>query len=98
MNAITGTGFDAIVIGSGMGELEFARPQAALVAELKERFPESAAEIDALFEALDDAERAGRAIFARRAMPTLFGRLFGFWHGREIEKCGAEPPRWCSTR
>jgi hypothetical protein len=38
MNATTGTGFDAIVIGSGMGELEFARPQAALVAELKERF------------------------------------------------------------
>jgi phytoene dehydrogenase-like protein len=77
--------YDTVHLPGGF-ELQFARPQAALVAELKERFPASVAEIDAFFHALADAEHAGRAIFARRAMPALLGRVYGFWYASQIEK------------
>jgi all-trans-retinol 13,14-reductase len=83
--APAGPVYDTVHLPGGF-ELQFARPQAALIAELKERFPASVAEIDAFFAALADAERAGHAIFARRAMPALLGKVFGFWQGPQIEK------------
>jgi all-trans-retinol 13,14-reductase len=67
-------------------EFQFARPQAALVAELKERFPASGAEIDAFFIALEDAERAGRGIYEQRAMPSLLGKTMQMLHRSEIDK------------
>ena len=70
----------------GRFEFQFARPQAALVAELKERFPASTAEIDAFFTALEDAERAGRAIYIQRAMPQLLGKATRLLHRSGIEK------------
>jgi all-trans-retinol 13,14-reductase len=70
----------------GEFEFQFARPQAALVAELKERFPVSAAEIDAFFTALEQAEHAGRGIFEQRAMPSLLGKAVQFLHRSEIDK------------
>lgn len=67
-------------------EFQFVRPQAALVAELKERFPASTAEIDAFFEALEDAERASRSIYEQRAMPALLGQTSRFLHRSTINK------------
>jgi phytoene dehydrogenase-like protein len=67
-------------------EFQFARPQAALVAELKERFPASTAEIDAFFAALVRAESAGRGIFEQRALPALLGKAAQWRHRSEIDK------------
>src|SRR5476651_460881 len=77
--------YDTVHLPDG-SEYQFAGPQAALVDELKERFPGSESEIDAFFIAVDDAERVGHTIFARRALPTLLGKMFGFWHARRLEK------------
>jgi all-trans-retinol 13,14-reductase len=81
----SGPVYDTVHLPDGF-EFQFARPQAALLYELKERFPGSASEIDAFFIALDAAERAGHTIFAQHAMPALLGKMFGFWHGHVIEK------------
>lgn len=83
--AATGPVYDTVHLPHGF-EFQFARPQAALVAELKERFPASSAEIDAFFAAVEDAERAGRTIYAQRALPPLMGRLFRVWHGLDIAR------------
>ncbi len=65
---------------------QFARPQAALQLELKERFPASSSDIDAFFAALAEAENAGRALFAQRVMPGLLATVHGLWHERDIRK------------
>ena len=66
--------------------MQFARPQAALQLELEEKFPGSSKDIDAFFAAVADADRAGRAVFAQRAMPSLLAKVHGMWHQREIRK------------
>src|SRR5271167_65182 len=66
--------------------VQFARPQAALQLELEEKFPGSTKDIEAFFTALAEADRAGRAIFAQRAMPSLLAKVHGMWHEREIRK------------
>jgi len=43
--------------------------------EPKERFPGSTKEIDAFFIAVAEADRAGRAIFAERAMPKALAKI-----------------------
>jgi all-trans-retinol 13,14-reductase len=83
--APTGPVYDTVHLADGF-EFQFARPQAALIAELKERFPASVAEIDAFFAALEAAERAGRILFTQRAIPPLIGRGLRLWHGLEIAK------------
>src|ERR1700676_3560646 len=75
----SGPVYDTVHLPGGF-EFQFARPQAALVAELKERFPASGTEIDAYFEAVEDAVRAGRSIFGQRAMPSLLGKTSRFLH------------------
>lgn len=65
-------------------ELQVARTQDAYQAELKKHFPNSAAEIDAYFGALAEADGATRAIFAGRAMPRPLAGIYRFWRGREI--------------
>lgn len=66
--------------------VQFARPQAALMLELKEKFPGSSAEIDAFFAAIAEAEQAGMALFSQRSMPPRLGTVYGLWHQREIRK------------
>ncbi len=83
--APTGPVYDTVHLPGGF-EFQFARPQSALVAELKARFPSSATEIDAFFLALEAAERAGRHIFARRAMPALIGKADHLLHRSQIDK------------
>ncbi len=81
----SGPVYDTVHLPGGF-EFQFARPQAALVAELKERFPASGTEIDAYFEGLEDAVRAGRSIFGQRAMSSLLGKTSRFLHRSQIDK------------
>lgn len=67
-------------------EWRFAGPEAAQRNALKERFPESAAGIDAFFAALAAASHSSSAVFAQRAMPELMGRLYGFWHEGDVRR------------
>lgn len=64
------------------GDFEFrmSRPETSLKRDLKEKFPASDTEIDAFLAALALAQRAGRVVFARRAMPRLVAALYGWWH------------------
>lgn len=67
-------------------DFRFARPQAAFIAEMKERFSASAAAFNACLVALEEAQRAGHTIYALRAMAELTGEMYGFWHGLEISQ------------
>ena len=81
----SGPVYDTVHLPGGF-EFQFARPRAALVAELKERFPTSIGEIDGFFAALEEAVRAGRSIFEQRAMPALLGKTSRFLHRSGIDK------------
>lgn len=83
--APSGAVYDTVHLPGGF-EIQFARSQTALVAELKEQFPASRAEIDAFFVALEEAARAGRALFEQRAMPTLLGKTLGLLNRSAVEK------------
>jgi all-trans-retinol 13,14-reductase len=66
--------YDTVRFPGGF-EFQYARPEEALRAGLNEKFPASAREIDAFLEAIADAERAGRALFAARSVPKPLGSL-----------------------
>lgn len=83
--APSGPVYETVHLPGGF-EFQFARPQAALVAELKERFPASRVEIDAFFVAIEEAEAAGRGIFEQRAMPTLIGKTLRLLRRSDIDK------------
>tara|TARA_R110002167_G_scaffold20802_3_gene75908 strand:- start:697 stop:2250 length:1554 start_codon:yes stop_codon:yes gene_type:complete len=69
-------------------EISVGRPAEAYKMELKDRFPDNAAEIDAYFEALMAAEEAAQMVGAERAMPDQFRSASHWWNRRKIE-------RWC---
>ncbi len=72
----------------GKVEISIGRPADAYKMELKDRFPDSAAEIDAYFEAVLAAEEAAHMVGAERAMPDPFRSAHHWWNNRKIE-------RWC---
>jgi all-trans-retinol 13,14-reductase len=81
----TGPVYDTVHLPGG-AQYQFARPQEALKRELHERFPASHAQIDAYFQAIGAASRAGRAVFAQRGMPTLLSKIHGFMYSAEIKR------------
>jgi len=81
----SGPVYDTVHLPEGF-EFQFVRPQAALVTELKERFPGSVQQIDAFMHALAEAEQAGRTLYEQRAMPALLGRAARLLHHGAIEK------------
>jgi phytoene dehydrogenase-like protein len=81
----TGAVYDTVHLPDG-AEFQFARPQEALRRELHERFPTCHAQIDAYFEAVEMASKAGRAVFAQRGMPALLGKIYGFVHEADIRR------------
>src|SRR5580765_1941227 len=83
--APSGPVYDTVHLPGGF-EFQFARPEAALMAELKERFPASQGEIDAFFDALLHAERASRHLFEQRAMPSLLGKATRLLHHADIDR------------
>lgn len=82
-----GTVYDILHFPDG-SEISVGRPAEAYKMELKDRFPDSAAEIDAYFNALLAAEEAGRMASSERAMPEPFRSAHSWWNRRKIE-------RWC---
>lgn len=82
-----GTVYDILHFPDGC-DISVGRPADAYRMELKDRFPDSAAEIDAYFEALLSAEEAGQMTGAERAMPEPFRMAHSWWNRRKIE-------RWC---
>jgi all-trans-retinol 13,14-reductase len=85
--ASLGPVYDIIHFPGGF-QLQLSRPEAALKLDLKEKFPNSAMEIDHYFDALREAQQAGHEAFALRAMPEPLAKLYRLWKGRHIEK-------WC---
>jgi len=83
--ASLGTVYDIIHLPENFA-VQFARPQAALQLELEEKFPASGKDIAAFFAALANAERAGKAIFAQRAMPSLLAKVHGLLHQSDIHR------------
>lgn len=69
-------------------EISVGRPASAYKMELKERFPNNVAEIDAYFEALLSAEEAAHMVAAERAMPEPFRSAHHWWNNKKIQ-------RWC---
>lgn len=69
-------------------KIPVGRPAEAYKMELKDRFPDNSAEIDAYFEALLAAEEAAQMVGAERAMPDQFRSAHHWWNRRKIE-------RWC---
>ncbi len=83
-----GTVYDTLHFPDGF-EISVGRPAAAYKMELKDRFPDNVAEIDAYFEAVLSAEEAGHMVGAERAMPEPFRSVHHWWNKRKIQ-------RWCS--
>jgi len=82
-----GTVYDTLHFPDGF-EISVGRPAAAYKMELKDRFPDNAAEIDAYFEALQSAEEAARMVGTERAMSEPFRSAHRWWSKRKIQ-------RWC---
>ena len=82
-----GTVYDTLHFPDGF-EISVGRPAEAYKMELKDRFPDNAAEIDAYFEALLTAEEAARLVSAERAMPEPFRSAHRWWNKTKIQ-------RWC---
>jgi all-trans-retinol 13,14-reductase len=83
-----GAVYDTLHFPEGV-QVPLSRPEAALRLDLKEKFPASVQELDAYFEALREAQDAGHAAFALRAMPAPLAFLYRLWKGRRIDKwCG----------
>ena len=83
-----GTVYDTLHFPDGF-ELAIGRPAEAFQMELKDRFPEHKAEVDAYFEALESADEAMLAASAERSMPEPFRSAHRWWNRRKIRKfCG----------
>jgi all-trans-retinol 13,14-reductase len=80
-----GTVYDTLHFPDGF-EISVGRPAVAYKMELKDRFPENAAEIDAYFEALLSAEEAGHMVGAERAMPEPFRFAHHWWNKKKIQR------------
>lgn len=86
--ASMGTIYDNLHIGDA-APLSLSRPYEAQVRDLKDRFPDEAAAIDAWFAALKEGREAARKVTATRAMPEFVGTMLKWWHGHSVE-------RWCN--
>jgi len=83
-----GTVYDTLHFPDGF-EISVGRPAAAYKMELKDQFPDNVAEIDAYFEALLSAEKAGHIVSAERAMPEPFRSAHHWWNKRQIQRWGS---------
>jgi len=82
-----GTVYDTLHFPDGF-DVSVGRPADAYIMELKERFPDNAAEIDAYFEALSTAGDAAISVGAERSMPGPVRHAHRLLQNRKIE-------RWC---
>ena len=82
-----GTVYDTLHFPEGF-EISVGRPASAYKMELKDRFPDNAAEIDAYFETLLSAEEAAHLVAAERSIPEPFRSAHRWWNKKKIQ-------RWC---
>jgi all-trans-retinol 13,14-reductase len=82
-----GTVYDTLYFPDGF-EISVGRPAEAYKMELKDRFPDNSAEIDAYFEALLSAEEAAGLVAAERSMPEPLRAAHHWWSKKRIQ-------RWC---
>jgi len=82
-----GTVYDTLHFPDGFA-LAVGRPADAFKMELKDRFPDNSAAVDAYFEALQSGNEALRLASSERAMPEPFRSAHRWWNKRKIE-------RWC---
>jgi all-trans-retinol 13,14-reductase len=82
-----GTVYDNLHFPDGF-DISVARPEDAYKMELKDRFPDSAAEIDAYFEALRSAETVAHMVAGGRSVPEPFRSAQRWLSRRKID-------RWC---
>lgn len=83
-----GTVYDTLHFPDGF-ELAVGRPGDAFKMELKDRFPDHSAEIDAYFEALESGEAALRLAVSERSMPDPFRSAHRWWNKDKLQKwCG----------
>jgi all-trans-retinol 13,14-reductase len=88
-----GTVYDTIHFPDGF-EIAVGRPAEAYKSELKEHFPDNAAEIDAYFEALKSGEEAIRLVSAERSMPEPVRSAHRWWNKKKIDRwCGRTDPK-----
>ena len=80
-----GTVYDTLHFPDGF-EIAVGRPEEAFKAELKDKFLDSAAEIDAWFEALHSGYEATRLAAAERSMPEPFSRAHRWWNKEKIDR------------
>ena len=83
--ASMGAVYDTLHFPDGF-HMPMSRPEAALRMDLREHFPAAGSDIDDFLAAVTEAERAGRAIFAERAMPAPLGGMHRLWHRSEIDR------------
>ncbi|TMQ09002.1 MAG: NAD(P)/FAD-dependent oxidoreductase [Deltaproteobacteria bacterium] len=81
----TGAVYDTVHFPDGV-EVQFPRTQAALKLELQEQFPQSRAELESYFAAVEQAARGGHALFAARVMPGALVRAQALLHRGGIER------------
>ncbi len=82
-----GDTYDVVHLPDGF-EFGFMRPEAGLQQRLKERFPDSGAQIDAYFGTLAAASNAFAASFILRGLPGPLKPFYEAVHRRAID-------RWC---
>jgi len=80
-----GTVYDTLHFPEGF-DISVGRPAEAYKMELKDRFPDNAAEIDAYFEALLSAEEAAYMVGAERAIPEPFRSAHRWWNKKKIQR------------
>lgn len=80
-----GTIYDTLHFPDGF-EIAVGRPAEAYKMELKDQFPENAAEIDAYFEALLSAEEAAYTVGAERSIPEPFRSAHRWWNKKKIQR------------
>ena len=67
-------------------EISVGRPAAAYKMELKDRFPDNVAEIDAYFEALLSAEKVSYVVGALRTMAEPLRSVYHWWNKKKIQR------------
>jgi all-trans-retinol 13,14-reductase len=83
--ASVGTVYDTLHFPDGV-EFAVGRPADAFKQELKDRFEDHSAEIDAYFEALESGGEAFHAVSIERSMPEPFRSAHRWWNKRKIRK------------
>ncbi|MFW2387860.1 MAG: phytoene desaturase family protein, partial [Polyangiales bacterium] len=80
-----GTVYDTLHFPGGF-DISVARPEAAYKMELKDKFPDNAAEIDTYFEAIQSAETVATMVAGGRTVPEPFRAAQRWLNRRKIER------------